>query len=494
MLKRSNSSSRSLCAAAAIIATGAISLSAGARAQTLQDALTSAYNTNPQLQAERATLRATDENIPQALANWRPTVTVTGSEGIQHNSIKQDCGKELEGVNLCAGSPQTQAQAQALAQNGTLPLTDNAFSENLSPQTYGLTISQPIYRGGRTEAQTEQALNLVRSERAHLSSVEESVLLSAVTDYVNVVRDQATLDLNINNEQVLRRQLEAAQDRFRVGEVTRTDVAQAEAAYAAAIAGRQAAEGTLQISRSGYERDIGQPPGKLAPPNGVPELPTSRQQATDLAASANLDVISAQFAQQSAEDNVRLVRGQLLPTLSLNATIQRAKETGTPGQTADDMSVTAQLTVPIYEGGQIYSQSRQATQTVAQKRSQVDTARLAAVQLAAQSWEQLVSDRAQIVSQKSQIKANEIALDGVQQEAAVGSRTVLDILNAEQTLFQSRVNLVVSQHDEIVAEFTLASALGRLTARQLSLPVTFYDPEEHFDAVRDKWIGFGDDK
>lgn len=493
MSKRSNASRPSLIAIAVCLGAAMPGL---AEAQTLQDALTSAYNTNPQLQSERATLRATDEGVPQALANWRPTVTVTASEGIQHNAVKQDCGKVVENENLCANFTNlTPAQEAALTVPGALPpLNNNINSTNLSPQTYGLTITQPIYRGGRTEAQTEQALNQVRSERAHLSSVEATVLLSGVTDYMNVVRDQATLDLNINNEQVLRRQLEAAQDRFRVGEVTRTDVAQAEAAYAAAIAGRQQAEGNLQISRAGYERDIGQAPGKLAPPTGVPELPKSRAEATDLASSANLDVISAQFSQQAAEDNVRLVRGQLLPTLSVQAAIQRKKETGTAGQTVDDMSLIAQLSVPIYEGGQIYSQSRQATQTVAQKRGVVDQARLTAVQLAAQAWEQLVSDRGQIVSQQSQIKANEIALDGVQQEAAVGSRTVLDILNAQQTLFQSRVNLVVSQHDELVAEFSLASALGRLTARQLNLPVTFYDPQEYFDAVHDKWIGFGNDK
>ncbi|MEA2756465.1 MAG: outer membrane protein, partial [Aliidongia sp.] len=441
----------------------------------------------------RANLRATDENVPQALANWRPTVQVTASEGIQHNASRQDCGKVFEGFNSCANfsTPQT----QSLTTTGSSPpilLTNNLFSQNLSPQTYGVTVVQPLYRGGRTEAQTEQALNLVRSERAHLLSIEQGVLLSAVTDYMNVVRDQATLDLNINNEQVLRRQLEATQDRFRVGEVTRTDVAQAEAAYAAAIAARQAAEGTLQISRSTYERDVGQAPGKLAPPNGVPELPTSREDATGLALNANPDVISAQFAQQAAEDNVRLVRGQLLPTWTVNAGVQRSKETGGAGQTLDSMSLTTQLTVPLYDGGAVYSQSRQAQQTVDQRRSQVDNARLVASQLAAQAWEQLVSDRAQIVSQRAQIKANEIALDGVQQEASVGSRTVLDILNAEQTLFQSRVNLVASQHDEVVAEFSLADALGRLTARQLNLSVAFYDPEEHFDAVRDKWVGFGD--
>jgi outer membrane protein len=492
MPKRSKTLAPALIRASAVSSFVLLALLPGSSgAQTLPDALTSAYNTNPQLQAERATLRATDENVPQALANWRPTVQISGSEGIAHTASNQDCTKLVSGINPCTGLA---ASELARISPGATSGGNISSTANLSPQTYGLTISQPIYRGGRTEAQTEQALNLVRSERAHLSSVEQSVLLSAVTDYMNVVRDQATLDLNINNEQVLRRQLEAAQDRFRVGEVTRTDVAQAEAAYAAAIAGRQQADGNLQISRAGYERDVGQVPGKLAPPNGIPELPTKREEATSLAVSANPDVVSAQLAQQAAEDNVRLVRGQLLPTVSLNAGVQHLSESQSAGASFDNWSLTGQLTMPLYEGGAIYSQSRQAQQTVAQKRSLVDNARVTASQLAAQSWEQLVSDRAQIVSQQSQIKANEIALDGVQQEAAVGSRTVLDILNAEQILFQSRVNLVQSQHDEVVAEFALASALGRLTAKQLNLPVTFYDPEENFEAVRDKWIGFGDGK
>ncbi len=177
--------------------------------------------------------------------------------------------------------------------------------------------------------------------------------------------------------------------------------------------------------------------------------------------------------------------------MTLNASIQRSNESGTAGTTSDSLSVIAQASVPLYEGGVIYSQSRQAQQTVAERKSLVDDARRAAVQAAAQAWEQLKSDRATITSLKEQIRAAEIALDGVQQEAAVGSRTVLDILNQEQALFQSRVNLVITQHDEVVAEFALAAALGRLTAKQLNLPVTIYDPDKNFDTVRGKWIGFG---
>ncbi|MEA2755903.1 MAG: outer membrane protein, partial [Aliidongia sp.] len=218
MPKRSILSVRALFAAGAMV--GALFAAHPAGAQTLQDALTNAYNTNPQLLAERANLRATDENLPQALANWRPTVQVTASEGINHNAIRQDCDKIFENINVCQGVPPN--TPQGVVDKTKSNLTYNIASQNLSPQTYGVTIVQPLYRGGRTEAQTEQALNLVRSERAHLLSVEQGVLLNAVTDYMNVVRDQATLDLNINNEQVLRRQLEATQDRFRVGEVTRT--------------------------------------------------------------------------------------------------------------------------------------------------------------------------------------------------------------------------------------------------------------------------------
>jgi outer membrane protein len=458
----------------------AVAAPIAAGAQTLPDALVSAYNNNPQLQAERATLRATDEAVPQALSNWRPTVQLTANGGIQHDGARQNCNITTNGRSPCTSAPLDGATPSSLVS-----------TDNLSPQTYGINIQQPIYRGGRTEAQTEQAVNQVRSERAHLVSIEQTVMLSAVTDYMNVVRDQAEVDLNINNEQVLRRQLEAAQDRFRVGEVTRTDVAQAEAAYAQAIAGRETAQGALQISRAGYERDVGELPGKLAPPDGLPELPTSREESTGTASTSNPDVVSAQFAQAAAEDTVRLVRGQLLPTVTLNAGVQRSRENGTAGLTTDSVSLTAQATMPLYEGGVIYSQSRQAQQTVSERKHQVDDARRAAVQAAAQSWEQLQSDRATIVSLNSQIRAAEIALDGVQQEAAVGSRTVLDILNQEQALFQSRVNLVITQHDEVVAEFALAAALGRLTAKQLSLPVTIYDPDKNYETVRNKWAGFG---
>ncbi|HEV2678106.1 MAG TPA: TolC family outer membrane protein [Aliidongia sp.] len=446
----------------------ALSLAAGlwsrpAAAQSLQDALVQAYQSNPQLLAERANLRATDENVPQALANWRPTVQLSASQGYTHvdSSVSQQ--------------------------------SSDSGSSNSHPQTYGVSISQPIYRGGRTVAQTAEAVNLVQAERARLVAEEETILLAVSTDYMNVVRDQATVDLDINNEQVLKKQLEQTQDQFRVGEVTRTDVAQAEASYAQAIATRQSAEGTLQVDRATFEHDVGVAPGKLSAPTGLPPLPTTRDAAVNLAATGNPNVIAAQFAQQAGEDNINVVRGQLLPQVALTASFQHSKDNSgsVSGLHADEAQVVAQVTMPLYEGGAVYSQSRQAQQTVAQRKSQVDDARRVAIQAATTFWEQITSDRATIKSLQAAIRANEISLDGTQQEAAVGQRTVLDILNAEQVLLQSRVNLVSSQHDEIVAELSLASAVGALTAKNLALPVALYEPDKNYDAVRDKWIGFG---
>jgi TolC family type I secretion outer membrane protein len=298
---------------------------------------------------------------------------------------------------------------------------------------------------------------------------------------------------------VLKKQLEQTQDRFRVGEVTRTDVAQAEASYAQAIATRQAAEGTLQVDRANYERDVGMPPGKLTAPTGLPPLPTTRAAAINLAATGNPNVIAAQFTQQAGEDDINVVRGQLLPQVGLTASLEHSNSressvTGGGGSASlhsDNAQIVAQVTVPLYEGGAVYSQTRQAQQVVSQRKSLVDDARRAAAQSAATFWEEIISDRATIVSLQAAIRANEISLDGTQQEAAVGQRTVLDILNAEQVLLQSRVNLVSTQHDEIVAELSLSSAVGALTAKSLALPVELYDPDKNFAAVRDKWIGFG---
>jgi outer membrane protein len=448
--------------AAAVLAIAA----SPAPAQTLTEALAYAYQNNPQLLAQRASLRASDEEVPIALSGWRPTVNVTTQTGFNRSAL-----------------------------TSTSALTGNTSTEYNSfiSRSAQIQATQPVYRGGRTESATRRAINTVQAARAQTLSVETTVFTNVVTAFLNVVRDQNLLEVARNNEQVLRRQLESTRDRFRVGEVTRTDVAQAEAALASAIAQRIAAEGNLETSRSLYTRAVGHPPERLLMPSERPALPATREEALELAASNNFDVISAVFTESAARDNVELIRGQLLPQVSITGTIGRTISPAitTAGTHTDTGSVVAQMTVPLYEAGTIYAQTRQAEQTVGQRRSQVDIARRTAVQLAEQSWQQLQAARASIASFISGVRAAQIALEGTQQEALVGSRTVLDVLIAEQQLFQTQGSLVTAQHDAALAEYTLVAAIGRLIAPALKLPVELYDMERHYKLVKDKWFGFG---
>src|SRR6516164_8782502 len=332
--------------------------------QTLTQALTETYNTNPQLLAQRALLRATDEQVPQALANWRPTVNFTGQMG---------------GTRAAVTTP----SLGIAPSNGGLSTYSTFFQNNLNLQT-----TQPVYTGGRTAAQTSQAINNVQATRAQTLAVETSVFQSVAQAYLDVVRDQALLQVFRNNVAVLRKQLEATQDRFRVGEVTRTDVAQAEASLAQAIGQLVTTQGNLENSRAEYVRTVGHSPGTLLLPRERPALPATLEEAASLAANNNFNIISANFAELAARDNIDFVRAQLLPQISLIGTVSRSLAPSVVQNNSLQQSgtIAAQMTMPLYEGGAIYSQTRQAQQTVGQRRSQVDDARRAAVQLATQSW------------------------------------------------------------------------------------------------------------
>ncbi len=460
---------RSLCAAAGRVV-GAVAglLLAGAPAsgQTLTEAFAYAYNNNPQLLAQRALLRATDESVPQALSNWRPTVNFTGQAGFTRGGFEQPNSKGAS--------------------------TPTLFSSFVA-KSLDLQVTQPVYRGGRTEAQTRQAINTVQATRAQTLGVETTVFQAVAQAYLDVVRDQTLVEVSRNNEAVLRKQLEATRDRFRVGEVTRTDVAQAESSLAQATAQRINAEGQLEVSRANYARAVGHPPGRLIMPRERPVLPATRAEALSLATNDNPSVIAASFTELAARDNVDLVRGQLLPQVSIVGDLNRsfAPSFTLRNTRQDTATVTARLTMPLYEGGAVYSQTRQAQQTVGQKRSQVDDARRQAVQTATQSWETLQAARAAIASFGAAVRAAQIALEGTQQEALVGSRTVLDVLIAEQQLFTTQSQLVTAAHDAALQEFILAAATGRLIAPELKLPVQLYDMERHYKAVKDKLIGFG---
>lgn len=442
-----------------LVAAALVSLPAAAYADTMKDALIAAYLNNPTLQAARAQLRATDEQVPEAFANYRPTVTGNGDIG--HAWV---------------------TQSSAFFSSGQVR----------NPREATIIISEPVYRGGRTQAEVERAENLVKSGRAQLSSTEQSVLLAAATAYMDVFRDQAVLELNISNEQVLRRQLEDTEEQFKVGVVTKTDVSQAEARLAQTVAGRIGAENNLNSSRAVYRNVTGTSPGKLAAAEQVTGLAGTTEEAI-AASEQNPTVIAAGFTELAALNDVDINAGELLPTLSVNGEYDRGEDTISRDSFAESTSIMAQLSVPLYPGSGTYARVRAAKQTVQQRRHETEEAKRNAAQSATQAFEALTSAQAQVQSFEKQIQANEIALEGVKQEETVGTRTVLDILNAEQELLNSRVSKVQAEHDAAVAAFQLKVAVGRMTAQNLDLPVPYYDVESYYKNVHDKLWGTGDD-
>ena len=444
---------------AAVLASG----TARAEVRTLQEALGAAYSNDPTLLAARAQLRATDEGVPQALAGWRPTVVLSGAAGYGDGTFR----------SVTAG--------QAVDRRNNRDI----FSAQA-------TLTQPLFRGGATRASTNQADNRVFAQRARLLVTEQQVFNDTINAYVNVIQQQQLLQLNINNEQVLTRQLQATQDRFRVGEITRTDVAQAEAALAGATATRQTSEGNLATARGNFRRFIGELPGQLVEPQPLKMPIKTQNEATQLAVRNNPSVVAALFDDAAARDAIDVAFSQLMPQVSLQAQAARADNTTVAQQRTIGGTVLLNASVPIYQGGAEYSRVRQARQSEQQARKTVDDVRRQVIQQATQSWETLVAARATIESTRSQIRANQIALEGVQREAIVGSRTTLDVLNAEQALLNSRVTLVQNLASLVIASYTLANSLGRLTARDLNLNVPLYDETAYYNAVRDRLFGTGD--
>ena len=427
------------------------------RAETISDALATAYQSHPLLLARRAFLRAVDEGVPVAQSNWRPTVTFTADHG--YGTYKS-----------------------------------NAFDQSAGDQwrfyrEYKLSVAQPIYRGGRTLADVRKADYNALSERAQLQVIEEKVLLDAATQYLNTLRDEAVLLLNQNNQEVLKKQLEAAEDRFRVGEITRTDVAQAEARLAGAKGDTISSMSTLEASRAAYQKTVGHWPEKLEVPDLAGNLPQSVQEATDLATLYNPNVIASQNLAVSAQHNVRLIQGELLPEVNFVTTASEAYRTSGTDTKTSSIAAVVQMTVPIYEAGNVYARIREAKHSAGQRRIEIETARREAVEAATAAWEGLQTAMGRVDSFRSQIRASEIAMDGVQKEAEVGLRTVLDVLDAEQEVLNSKVNLVRAERDLRIAGYTLLSAVGTLTAEKLGLPVQLYDPNEHYRETRNQWIG-----
>ena len=428
-----------------------------AQAASLYEALATAYASNPTLEAARAQLRATDEGVPQVLSEWRPTVLGTAQGGHEWDN-----------------------------QNKPVPL-----NQETNPRSYGVTVRQPIFDGFGTVAGTSLAENQVQAGRAQLADTEQTVLLNAVTAYMNVVRDASVLELNRNNEKVLERQLEATQARFDVGELTRTDVAQAQARLQGAVAARIQSEGQLTASQAIYRQVVGEDPVDVKMPDGAPlTLPSSREESVAMSRGAP-DVRSAEFQERAAKDDIDVQFSDMLPTVSVEGSWQRQQDVGQRDSETDVGSVIGQVTIPLYQAGAPDSRVRQSKQRYMQSRRLTDEALRAAEQESVNAWAALQTVIAQRRSFEEQVRANEIALEGVQQEQEVGARTILDVLDAQQELLNAQVSLVSTETDHVVAEYRLLASGGGLTAQNLNLNVEYYDPTQHYDKVRNKFIGTG---
>lgn len=438
------------------------------QSQTLEEALSFAYQNNPTILAQRASLRATDENVAQALSGWRPTIAAVG--------------------NITPTKSKTKGSSGNPAYNATYGDTESSAVD----YGVGIQISQSVFSGFRTISQTKAAENQVKAAAANLVATEEKVLSDAVTAYADVLQYQSILDLKISNENILKKELEQTNNRFKVGEVTATDVAQANSRYAAAIADRVKSSGDLQVAKAAYLNIIGEVPENLTEPDVAKELlPVSLDSAKELAAQYNPAVIAAEYNARSAWHNINTQKSDLLPDLTVSASARKDWNAPLQHYDTNQYQASANLTIPLYEAGVGYSKVRQAKHTANQYRILKEEAIKAAIDSATSAWESYTTAQASIASIDSQIEAAARALKGVRREALAGERTVLDVLNAENELLSAKVNLITAKRNRLVSSYTLLAAIGRMTAKSLALNVPVYNPNENYEDVKYKWIGTG---
>jgi outer membrane protein len=460
-------------------------------AETLDEALANAYLINPALNSQRASLRATDEQVAVAKSGMRPNINATGDAGFQSS----------DGSIAGSGTQSNQPTCSALEQQNEPAfcafLIEQASTENsllgfgtTHPHGYAVTLSQPVFEGFQNLNAIRQAKSTVQAGRESLRAVEEATLLNAITAYVDVVRDQAVVSLRQTNVDVLTEQLRQTKDRFNVGEVTRTDVAQAEARRSDAITQLYAAQANFKTSRATYEQVIGHPPSNLVhPPTIVHLLPTTLNDAMTLGDGENPVILNAVYQEEASLYNVNQIMGELLPQVTLDAQYQQRFDLSTLLKEQETTTVMGRVNIPLYQGGGVAARVRQAKETNNRLKKEVEDARLRIHAEVASNWAQLQATASEIQSAQSSLEANGIALQGVREEEKVGQRTTLDVLNAQLEYLGSQIQLVTAKRDRVVAEYALYSSVGRLDAQSLGLSVPYYDPLEHYDIVKNKWIG-----
>ena len=450
---------------ALLLTTAAWATVGAGRAETVGGALVKAYLNNPDINTQRAAVRVADENVPKQNAGYLPTVSAEG-----------DFALSRVGANVIGANNQG---------------SSNNFYYSSKPRGVGITANETVFNGNRTTNAIRQAESQVLGSRAQLRNTEQNTLLAGVTAYMDVLRDTAILELDRNNVQVLQEQLRETRDRFTVGEVTRTDVAQAEASLSSSQATALSAESTLEASIARYHEVIGDEPTSLAPVKPITKpLPKTLPEAISISQVEHPAIVGSLHGVDAALLQVKIAEGALYPTVGISASLSdRFDLDNTPGLHALVGTLMGQVNVPIYQGGAEYATTRQAKESLSQQELQTDSERNQVRAAVVAAWGNNQASVGVVRAARAAVSANEVALAGVREEAKVGQRTTLDVLNAQQALLNARVQLVSAEHDEVVYSYSLLSAVGRLNVPTLGLAVEEYDPRVHFDQVKSKWIG-----
>jgi outer membrane protein len=441
---------------------GSFAQLSAAQAESLADAMRAAYRKNPTLNADRARQRGTDELVPAAKSGWRPSVTATGT---------------------------VQRQWTGTTKVTTLFGTSGG-NDAVSSAAVRIELSQPVFRGFRTVEGVKSAKATVEAGRQQLLSTEQGVLLDVASAYLSVNRDRQIVAIRQKNVSNLRKQLRGAQARFDAGEVTRTDVAQSRSRVSGAEGNVAAANSDLQSSIAAYVAAVGHKPGKLKY-SRLGKLPHSLESALATAQEINPQILAASWVYDATQHDVKVAKGALLPTIDLQASASYSATDNDGDGPVRSATVLGVLNVPIYQSGREYAAIRQAKQTASQRQIEIIEATRAVRRQVTSAWYALQASREAIVSAKSQVSAAELALDGIQQEYQVGSRTTIDVLNAEQEVLTARIGLVNAEFSEKLSSYQLLQAMGKLTAKHLGLGGTYYDPKRNYNRVKNKWIGTG---
>ncbi|MDD9909979.1 MAG: TolC family outer membrane protein [Ahrensia sp.] len=451
---------RRFCVAIAV----SLSMCGSSQADSIKSALAAAYDFNPTLNAQRAATRVADENLALAKSGYRPQIFGTADLGLSRSRVENQVNPPFSsgGTNVT----------------------------NLVPFGFGVTIQQRLFDGFQTINNVKGAEAGIRASRETLRNEEQNTLFNAATAYADVLRDQGLVNLRRANIRFLREQVRSTNARLEVGEGTRTDVAQSQAQLAQGEALLAASEAALGASQATYVQIIGRRPKGLIWPKGPTYLhPSSLSQAIAVGANQHPAIRATQHLVDVAAFQVKSSEGTFLPTVTLNGSAQQRYNPSSGVNDTTNLQATVNVNIPIYQGGSASATVRQNRETLGQRRIEVDQSRDQVRQAVVSAWTQLQAARANLRANASQVRAANLALEGVIEERNVGQRTQLDVLDAQSVVLDAQELQIQSRRNEVVAGYALVSAIGRLNSRSLNLRVAHYDPKEHYRAVKDRWYG-----